>query len=35
MKWSQEKIELLRRDVVVPPSTDARPNTEGLVQAMS
>jgi FtsZ-binding cell division protein ZapB len=35
MKWSQDQTKLLNRVVVVPPTTEAGPNTEGLVQAMS
>jgi FtsZ-binding cell division protein ZapB len=35
VKWSQEKIELLNKVVVVAPTAKLGSNTKGLVQAMS
>jgi hypothetical protein len=35
VNWSQGQKELLNKAVVVPPTTEVGPNTEGLVQAMS
>jgi hypothetical protein len=35
VNWSQRKIEVPNMVVVVPSTTEVRPSTEGLVQAMS